>query len=51
MYDRDLYKVRNRIERFFNKINQLRRVGTCYDKLLANFMGFVNLAAIAIWLR
>jgi putative transposase len=29
----------------------LRRVATRYDKLLANFMGFVKLAAIAIWLK
>jgi putative transposase len=26
-------------------------VATRYDKLLANFMGFVKLAAIAIWLQ
>jgi putative transposase len=50
-YDKDLYKERNRIERFFNKLKQFRRVATRYDKLLANFMGFVKLAAIAIWLR
>lgn len=50
-YDIDLYKERNRIERFFNKLKQFRRVATRYDKLLANFMGFVKLAAIAIWLR
>jgi putative transposase len=50
-YDPDLYKERNRIERFFNKLKQFRRVATRYDKLLANFMGFVKLAAIAIWLR
>ena len=50
-YDRDLYKERNRIERFFNKLKQFRRVATRYDKLLANFMGFVKLAAIAIWLK
>jgi putative transposase len=50
-YDTDLYKERNRIERFFNKLKQFRRVATRYDKLLANFMGFVKLAAIAIWLR
>lgn len=42
---------RNIIERFFNKLKQFRRVATRYDKLLANFMGFVKLAAIAIWLR
>ena len=50
-YDKDLYKERNHIERFFNKLKQFRRVATRYDKLLANFMGFVKLAAIAIWLR
>ena len=50
-YDVDLYKERNRIERFFNKLKQFRRVATRYDKLLANFMGFVKLAAIAIWLK
>lgn len=39
------------IERFFNKLKQFRRVATRYDKLLANFMGFVELAAIAIWIK
>jgi len=47
----DLYKERNIIERFFNKLKQFRRVATRYDKLLVNFMGFVKLAAIAIWLK
>ena len=50
-YDVDLYKERNRVERFFSKLKHFRRVATRYDKLLANFMGFVKLAAIAIWLR
>lgn len=50
-YDAELYKEHNRIERFFNKLKQFRRVATRYDKLLANFMGFVKIAAIAIWLK
>jgi putative transposase len=50
-YDRDLYKERNLIERFFNKLKQFRRIATRYDKLLVNFIGFVKLAAIAIWLK
>ncbi|MDE2329162.1 MAG: IS5 family transposase [Bradyrhizobium sp.] len=50
-YDAELYKERNQIERFFNKLKQFRRVATRYDKLLENFMGFVKLAAIAIWIR
>ena len=51
LHDAELYKERNRIERFFNKLKQFRRVATRYDKLLANFMGFVKIAAIAIWLK
>ena len=50
-YDKDIYKARGLIECFFAKLKQFRRVATRYDKLLANFMGFVKLAAIAIWLR
>lgn len=37
-YYAELYKERNHIERFFNKLKQFRRVATRYDKLLANFM-------------
>ena len=50
-YDAELYKERNIIERFFNRLKQFRRVATRYDTLLANFMGFVKIAAIAIWLK
>jgi transposase len=50
-FDAALYKERNAIERFFSKLKHFRRVATRYDKLLANFMGFVLLAAIAITLR
>lgn len=31
-----LYRARNLVERFFNKIKQCRRVATRYDKLAAN---------------
>jgi transposase len=34
-----------------NKLKQFRRGATRYDKLLVNFMAFVKLAAIAIWLK
>ncbi len=49
--DMELYKQRNLVERFFNKLKHFRRVATRYDKLLANFLGFVKLAAVALWLR
>ena len=41
-----LYRARNLIERFFNKIKQCRRVATRYDKLAANYLAFVQLASI-----
>jgi putative transposase len=50
-YDQHLYKERNAVERFFNKLKHFRRVATRYDKLLANYLGFVKIAVIAIWLR
>jgi transposase len=38
-------------QRFFNKIKQCRRIATRYDKLAANYLALVKLAAIRIWLR
>ena len=46
-----LYRARNLIERFFNKIKHCRRVATRYDKLAANYLAFVQLASIRLWLR
>ena len=46
-----LYRARNRIERFFNRIKQCRRIATRYDKLAENFLAFVKLAAIRLWVR
>ena len=46
-----LYKERNLIERFFNKLKHFRRIATRYDKLLQNFIGFVTLGAINLLLR
>jgi transposase len=45
-----LYCARNRVERFFNRIKQCRRVATRYDKLAANYLVFVQLASIRLWL-
>jgi transposase len=33
-----LYRARNLVERFFNKIKHCRRVATRYDKLAANYL-------------
>lgn len=46
-----LYKKRNLVERFFNKLKYFRRVATRYDKLGSAFHAMVKLACIRIRLR
>ena len=46
-----LYRQRNRIERFFNRIKHFRRVATRYEKRASNYLAMLKLAAIQIWLR
>lgn len=41
----------NLVERFFNKIKQCRRIATRCDKLAVNYLTFVKLASIRLWLR
>lgn len=49
--DKAVYGLRNRIERFFNRLKNSRRVATRYDKLVESFAAFVLLASIRIWIR
>ena len=46
-----LYRYRNLVERFFNKLKHSRRIATRYDKLARNFLAAVALAAIRIRIR
>lgn len=43
-----LYRDRNHVERFFNHIRHCRRIAARYDKLAANFLAFIKLAAICL---
>lgn len=45
-YDRILYKRRNEVERFFQRIKRFRRIFTRYDKLDIVFAGFILFAMI-----
>ena len=49
-YDRERYKARNLIERFFNRLKPFRRLATRYDKLANRFKAFLHLACAYIWL-
>ena len=44
------YKKRSRVECFFQKFKNYRRIATRYDKLAVRFLGFVYLVCILIWL-
>ncbi|MCP3463217.1 IS5 family transposase [Bradyrhizobium sp. CCGUVB23] len=44
-----LYRARNQVERFFNRIKQCRRMATRYDRLAGNYLAFVQLASIRLW--
>ena len=46
-----LYRERNLVERFFNKLKHYRAIATRYEKHAANYLALVKLAATRIWLR
>jgi len=46
-----LYRYRNLVERFFNKLKHFRAVATRFEKHDANFLALVKLAAARIWMR
>jgi transposase len=49
-YDRHLYKERNLVERFFNRIKQFRRIATRYEKLARNYQAMLQAVCAFIWL-
>ena len=50
-YDKELYKRRNEIEKFFRRLKAYRGIGTRYDKLDVIFTAFIWLVCICILLR
>lgn len=49
-YDRHLYKDRNLVERFINRVKQCRRIATRYEKTARNYLAFWQLASIVVLL-
>ena len=46
-----LYRERNVVERFFNRLKGFRAIATRYDKLANTFLAAVYLASAVIWLN
>jgi transposase len=51
LVDPDIYRQRNLIERFFNKLKHFRRIATRFDKLARNYLAAVLMAATRLWTR
>lgn len=49
-HDRELYKERNKVERFFGRIKHYRRVATRYEKTALSYESFLHVACIMTWL-
>lgn len=51
-FDAELYKQRNKIERFFGRLKaSFRRIATRYEKTSRNFMAMVKLASVRLWIE
>jgi putative transposase len=50
-YDADLYKERNVIERFFNKLKHFRRIATRYEQTARAFLSMIQLVSVVIWTK
>jgi transposase len=46
-----LYRYRNLVERFFNKLKHFRAVATRFEKHDANYLAVLKLVAARIWMR
>jgi len=49
--DPELYRNRNLIERFFNRLKHFRGIATRYFKTAANFLAAIHLAAARLWIK
>jgi len=49
-FDKQLYKLRARIEQLINRLKQFRRIATRYEKRADNYLGMVTIGAILLYL-
>lgn len=49
-FDKQVYKLRARVEHLINRLKQFRRIATRYEKRADNYLGMVTLGAILLWL-
>lgn len=49
VFDRQIYKRRNVVERCFNRLKQWRGIATCYDKTVESYQAAATLASLLMW--
>lgn len=49
-FSRWVYRQRNLVERFFNRIKNMRGIATRYDRRADNYLAALKLAATRIWI-
>ena len=49
--DHAIYRQRNLVERYFNKLKHFRRIATRYEKLAITYLAAVALASARLWTR
>lgn len=49
--DPTLYRERNRVERFFNRLKHFRGIATRYFKTATNYLAALHIASTRLWIR
>ncbi len=49
-FDKQVYKLRAKVEQVINRLKQFRRIATRYEKRAENYLGMVTLGAIVLYL-
>jgi transposase len=50
-FDREAYRLRNRVERLINRLKQARRIATRYEKRGINYLAMIHIGMILLWLK
>ena len=49
-FDREAYRLRNRVERLINRLKQFRRIATRYEKRAVNYLAMLTIGMALLWL-
>jgi transposase len=49
-FDREAYRLRNRVERLINRLKQFRRIATRYEKRAVNDLAMLTIGMALLWL-